>query len=427
MKLTQYERLDEAVYRQTLPCGLQILVVPKAGFSRKTAYLITDFGSIHQSFTLDGQHYDTPAGVAHYLEHKVFDMPGRDIMEEFSVLGAGVNAFTSYDLTAYYFSATENFEDSLRLLLEFVTTPYFTEESVEKERGIIDQEIGMYWDDPNSRVFDNLMAALYHHHPIRVPILGTQESIRQITAQTLHLCHRAFYVPSNMVLCVVGDISPEGVCRIASDVLGTERRSCGIKDPIPKEPESCREQTVSVSMDIPMPTFYLGFKCPPTGLGLESARREMVADLAAEVLFGESSSLYLKMYESGLIDSSFGGGYETTDEGAILSCGGDSDEPKAVLDEILAQARILARDGITEADFQRIKRSAIGRRIRDLDSFSATCFRLGANVCDDFDYFRFPEVYETITAEDIRVFLDENIHTHNCSISIITPCKEDEL
>ena len=427
MNITHYEKLDETVYRRTLPCGLQVLVVPKKGFSRKTAYLLTDYGSIHQGFTLDGVHYDTPAGVAHYLEHKIFDMPDRDIMAEFSALGAGVNAFTSFDLTAYYFSATAHFEESLRLLLEFVTTPYFTGETVEKERGIIDQEIGMYEDDPNSRVFDNLTACLYHHHPIRVPILGTQDSIREITAETLHLCHRAFYVPSNMVLCVIGDVDPEGVCRVAAQVLGPEKKSCGIKDPIPQEPEHCRTDSISVSMDIPMTTFYLGFKCPPTGLGWESAKREIVADLAAEVLFGESSSLYLQMYESGLIDSSFGGGYETTDEGAILSCGGDSDEPEKVRDAILAQARSLAEAGITQADFERLIRSAMGRRIRDLDSFSATCFRLGANVCDQFDYFRFPELYEAITAEDIRVFLDENIHRHNCSLSIITPCKEDEL
>lgn len=427
MKLTQYEKLDEQVYRKTLPCGLQVLVVPKTGFSRKTAYLITDFGSIHQDFMLDGKSYSTPAGVAHYLEHKVFDMPDRDIMAEFSVLGAGVNAFTSYDLTAYYFSATENFDRCLQLLLEFVTTPYFTEESVQKERGIIDQEIGMYTDDPNSRVFDELMAAMYHHHPIRVPILGTQASIREITADILQLCHRAFYVPSNMVLCVVGDVSAEQVCAIATEVLGEEKRSCGIKAPIPEEPADCLQEAVSCQMDIPMTTFYLGFKCPPTGLGWESARREIVADLAAEVLFGESSSLYLQMYESGLIDSSFGGGYETTDQGAMLTCGGDSDDPEQVRDAIVDHARILAREGIPQADFLRLKRSAIGRRIRDLDSFSATCFRLCANVCDNFDYFRFPEVYETISAEDIRVFLEENIREDNCSLSIITPSKEDEL
>lgn len=283
----------------------------------------------------------------------------------------------------------------------------------------------MYTDDPNSRVFDDLMAAMYHHHPIRVPILGTQASIREITADILHLCHRAFYVPSNMVLCVVGDVSAQQVCAIAAEVLGEEKRSCGTKAPIPDEPAGCLQKAVFSQMDIPMTTFYLGFKCPPTGLGWESARREIVADLAAEVLFGESSSLYLQMYESGLIDSSFGGGYETTDQGAMLTCGGDSDDPEQVRDAIVSHARIIAREGITQADFLRLKRSAIGRRIRDLDSFSATCFRLGANVCDNFDYFRFPEVYETISAEDIRAFVDENIREDNCSISIITPSKED--
>ena len=177
MKKTYYPRLDETVCRKVLDNGLTVMVVPKPGFSRKIAYFLTNYGSVHTDFTLEGVHYSTPAGVAHYLEHKMFDLPGRDVTEEFAALGASPNAFTSYGLTAYYFTCTDNFTPALRLLLEFVSTPYFTDESVEKERGIIAQEILMYADSADSVVMEDMNRGLYRSHPIRVPIAGTVESI----------------------------------------------------------------------------------------------------------------------------------------------------------------------------------------------------------------------------------------------------------
>ena len=208
----EYPELDEVLYRDSLPNGLQIAVVPRRGFEKKIAYLVTGFGSIHTSFTLDGTDYTVPGGVAHYLEHKMFELPGgRDVSGEFAALGANVNAFTSYDMTAYYFSCTQEFDRALRLLLEFVSTPYFTQESVEREQGIIRQEIDMNLDSPDSVIFDRLMEIMYANHPVRVPILGTEDSIREITPEILEICHRAFYHPSRMLLCVVGDVEPEKV------------------------------------------------------------------------------------------------------------------------------------------------------------------------------------------------------------------------
>ena len=184
-----YEGLNETLYTCRMANGLTVQVVPRPGFSRKLAYFVTDFGSIHTDFLLEGKKIEAPAGIAHFLEHKMFELPDRDVSAEFAALGANVNAFTSYDMTAYYFSCTENFLPSLRLLLEFVSTPYFTEESVSREIGIIDQEIGMNADSPE-RVFENLMQAMYRSHPIRVPILGSRESIRQITPELLNGAQR---------------------------------------------------------------------------------------------------------------------------------------------------------------------------------------------------------------------------------------------
>ncbi|MBR5126049.1 MAG: insulinase family protein [Oscillospiraceae bacterium] len=419
---THYPQVDETCYREVLENGLNVAVVKREGFTKRLAYFITDFGAVHTSFSLDGENQVSPAGVAHYLEHKLFDMPGgRDVSAEFAAMGAMTNAFTSYDLTAYYFSCTENFADCLKLLLEFVSTPYFTEESVEKERGIIDQEIGMNQDAPDSVIFENLMVSMFEKHPIRVPILGTSETIREITPEVLHTCHRAFYNPENMLLCVVGDVDPEEVTAIARQVLGTERRSAGIKAPFPAETMTtpCKE-TVRI-MEVAMPMFNLAFKCEALGLGEEAIRQEMVADLAAEALFGESSELYLKLYEEGVIDTSFGGGFETIDGCAILLCGGDSQDPHRVREAILEQAEKIRRDGIDEKAFLRMKRSALGRRIRALDSFDSTCFRLCAYHFSGFDYFRFPDVYHSIEKEEIQAFLSRVVTEERSCLSIIQP------
>ena len=422
MTRIDYPELDETLCTQTLPNGLTVCVVPRKGFTKSLAYFVTDYGSVHTEYSLNGEKIQAPAGVAHYLEHKMFDLPGnRDVSAEFAAMGALTNAFTSYDMTAYYFSCTEHFEECLRLLLEFVSTPYFTEESVEKERGIIDQEIGMNEDAPDSVVFENLVQAMYENHPIRVPILGTSETIREITPEVLYSCHRAFYAPGNMLLCVVGDVDPEAVVRIAEEQLGSEKLPVGEKWKNWTESMACPRAEVTAKMEVAMPMFNLAFKCEPLGTGDTAIREEMVADLAAEALFGESSELYLKMYEEGLIDSSFGGGFETIDGCAMLLCSGDSEDAYAVREAILSQMEKLSREGLAEADFLRMKRSALGRRIRGLDSFDATCFRVCAYHFSNFDYFRFPEIYRQITADEIVAFLTRVVKRERCCLSVIEP------
>ena len=417
-----YEQLDEILFSTKLPNGLTVHVVPRKNFSKKLAYFVTDFGAIHTEFTFEGQQHTMPAGIAHYLEHTLFHMPEeRDVSAEFAALGAITNAFTSYDMTAYYFSCTENFDRCLKLLLEFVSTPYFTKESVEKEQGIIAQEIGMYQDAPDSRVFENLMSTMYTQHPIRVPILGSLESIRQITPEKLHLCHRAFYTPGNMHLCVMGDVQPEEVVEIALQILGDEPREVAQKHNRWQEDLVCPARYTEDRMEVAMPMFSLAFKCPPAPMGEAGVREDMVAELAAEALFGDASELYLKMYEAGIIDSSFGGGFETLDGAALFTCSGDSNDPEEIRRQILAQAKKLVEQGIEKAEFERLRRSALGRRIRGLDSFDATCFRLCAYRFTNYDYFNFPEVYRSIRWEDVVSFLKRTVLEEHSALSVIFP------
>ena len=426
MERFDYPGLQETLYRQVLPNGLTVAVVPRPGFTRKLAYFVTDFGAIHTEFTLNGQKYTVPAGIAHYLEHKMFDLPRGEVSAEFAALGASPNAFTGYDMTAYYFTCTDHFMPCLRLLLEFVSTPYFTKESVEKEQGIIGQEIGMHQDNPDAMGFESLMGAMYENHPIRVPILGTKETIARITPELLHICHQAFYRPGNMLLCVVGDVDPDEVAAAAMEILPAEDTAVVTRVDTWQESMTSAKHLVQAKMEVSMPMFQLGFKCQPAPEGEAAVLQEMVGDLAAEALFGESSALYMKLYEDGLIDTSFGGGFETVDGMAMLTMYGDSDDPEAVRDAILQEARRLTREGIDPTTFARMKRSAMGRRIRDLDSFDSTAFRTCAYHFSKYDYFRFPEVYRQVDSQSVLEFLKQSVTEDRCCLSIIYPTEEEK-
>lgn len=295
------------------------------GFARSYAFLGVDYGSIDTSFTRGAIPCRTPDGVAHYLEHKMFDLPEDNAMNLFAAHGGYPNAFTGYAMTAYYFDCTEQFAENLRILLRMVLTPWFPAESVEKERGIIAQEIRMYEDSADSRAYEDLFGAMFAHHPIRVPIAGTVESIGEITPQVLQDCHAAFYAPANLMLCVTGDVDPALVEEIArAESANAHAEPVPVRDYGPAEAMTCPTQRTVRHMEIAMPTFCLGFKCEPPARGLESMRREIIGDLAAEILVGESSALYTRLYDEGLINSDFSAGYESVRDACLFSAGGDS-------------------------------------------------------------------------------------------------------
>lgn len=418
--------LGEKIYEDTLPNGLRIKVVPKRGFARSYAFFATDYGSMDTRFRLDGKDYVSPDGVAHYLEHKMFDMPDGNALQKMSQTGASPNAFTSYNITAYHFSCTSMFEENFRTLLQFVSQGYFTQESVEKERGIIAQEIKMYADNPASRVDENLFCAMYRNHPIRVPVAGTVESIQDITAQTLIDCHRAFYDPSNMVLCVVGDVDPRQIHDIALEILPKVPGGASERDYGEKEPAAPDQHTITQEMEVSMPMFSVGFKGAEVPKGPQRLRQEIIGDLAGEILCGESSRLYQEMYESGLIDPGFGVSYSLVRELSMLCLGGDSENPQAVLDAVLQEAQRVVKEGVDEELFLRLKRSAVGRRIRGLDSFEGLCYRLALSDFDSYDYFTFPALYESITAEDVRQLIAREITPEQAVLSVILPKTREE-
>ena len=420
MRESFYERIGESCQREKLANGLSVCVVPKPGYRRKYAFFAARYGGMDVRFRLDGQWRDTPAGIAHYLEHKMFDTREGSAMQDLAKNGAEPNAFTASAMTGYYFDCTEHFEENLKILLRFVSTPYFTQESVDKERGIIGQEIRMVEDNPDWQIYQQLLQALYARHSCRIPIAGTVESIADITPQTLYDCHKAFYTPGNMVLTVVGDVRPERVFEAAERIL---RRESGpeIERDYGREPEAVCRRESGRRMEVSAPQCLLGCKCPAAERGESGYRTELLGDLAWDILLGESSPLYQRLYEDGTINGSFGGAFDTLPGAACLYAGGDCKEPGKVAEAILRETERLDREGIDPDYWQRMRRAAFGSTLRGLNSFENIAVGLAEGYFQGYDAFRFPRIYESIRQEDILAFLRENVREERMALSQILP------
>lgn len=417
MKRHEYPRLQECCFEEVLENGLTVRVLPKPRFDKFYAVLAVHYGAVDLAYEYGGKQQVSPAGVAHYLEHKMFDLPEGSAMQGFTQYGGSPNAFTGYEMTAYYVQATEHLEENLRLLLRMVTTPYFTEESVEKERGIIGEEIKMYADNADAQVYERLFAAMFPQHPARIPIAGSLESIGEISAETLTACYDAFYKPSNMILCVAGKLAPERVVEIARQCMPKEYAPCAVRREEPAQPVSPAHDTRR-EMDVSMPMFTVGVRLPDLPRG--DTKTEIACDLAAELVCGEASRCYQRLYEQGSIDAGFYAGFESVRELAMFSFGGDSDEPETVRDAVFAEARRMLAEGIDPTELARLKRSLLGRRLRELDSFGGTCNRICGYFFDGVDYLSFREAFDAVTDEDVRRILT-HITPDNACMSVILP------
>lgn len=420
MNQSFYERIGESVYRETLPNGLQVCVVPKPGYAKKYAFFATRYGGMDTRFRLDGKWLDTPAGIAHYLEHKMFDTKEGNALQELAKNGTEPNAFTSNAMTGYYFDSTEHFEENLKILLSFVSVPYFTDESVAKEQGIIGQEIRMIEDNPDWQIYTRMMQALYQNSTARTSIAGTVESISHITAETLYQCHKAFYTPSNMILTAVGDVDPVHVVDLARSILPREHG-----EEIPRdygtEPADIAQKETSMAMEVSTPQFLTGFKCTPAPEGEDYLRMSAIGDMACDILLGDSSPLYLRLYDQGLINTSFGGAFEMMPGVAYLYAGGDSRDARAVAGEIYREAERLAAEGIDEDFYQQMRRATFGEQLRGLNSFENIAVSLTEGYFRGYDPFRFPQVFDSITKDDILAFLRENLREERAVLSEIVP------
>ncbi|WP_251444894.1 EF-P 5-aminopentanol modification-associated protein YfmH [Vermiculatibacterium agrestimuris] len=421
MEEKKYSRIGERMFHTQLPNGLHIYVSPKPGFQKSYAFFATNYGGMDMRFELDGQWLDTPAGVAHFLEHKTFDTEDGNALQDLAANGASPNAFTSTALTGYYFESTEKFEENLKILLSFVSIPYYTQESVDKEQGIIGQEIRMGDDEPDTQVFYGMLEGLYAHNPVKENIAGTVESIAQITAETLNLCHKAFYDPGNMVLCVAGDVDPERIAAIAQEILPKEGHIPARRDYGPAEGERAAQSRWEKEMAVSTPIFQLGFKDTPPEQGEAWLRWELLGDLACEALLGTSSPLYAKLYGEGLVNEAFSYGCEAYPGAAFLCAGGESRDPEAVREAVLAEAKRIGREGIDEGLFRRLKRAAYGSLVRGLNSFENLCVSQSAAHFHGYSYLTFPEVFETISKSNVEACICRVVTEEKTALAVIKP------
>ncbi|HBG0505179.1 TPA: insulinase family protein, partial [Clostridioides difficile] len=400
--------LKEEVYYEKLQNGLDVYFMPKRGFMKKYAILATNYGSNDLEFVPIGEDKKIRVneGIAHFLEHKMFEQPdGGDAFDKFSKLGVNANAFTNFTMTAYLFSATENFYESLEHLIDYVQTPYFTDENVEKEKGIIAQEIKMYNDDPDWNVYFNCLKAMYVNYPARIDIAGTVDSIYKITKEELYKCYNTFYNPGNMALFVVGDLDVEKVIDVTkkSNNYKVDKLSKSIERFYPEEPEGVKEKEVIEKFPISMPMFNIGFKDSNVGLkGKELLRKEIVTDILVGMLFKKGSKLYEDLYMQGLINENFGAGFSSQVDYAFSIIAGDSKEPKKVKEIILDYIEKSKKEGLSKEEFERTKKKKIGSFIKCFDSINFIGNSFISYVFKDINLLDYLDIIKDITFEEVE-------------------------
>ncbi len=417
------ERYLEAVHES----GLQVLICPKPAFTATYALFGTRYGSIDTRFRVQGEPDDAvlPEGTAHFLEHKLFESEEGDAFTRFAKTGASANAYTSFDRTCYLFSATEKWEENLDILLDFVRHPYFTEETVQKEQGIIGQEIRMYDDDPGWCAMFNLLRCLYREHPVRIDIAGTAESIAQIDADLLYRCYRTFYNPGNMFLCIAGPVDPDRILEKVETVFagaeGVEIRR-GVFD----EPREIVSPRASKPMAVSLPLFGYGYKEDPDGKPVPTLTERVETDILLSIIAGRSSRLYNDLLEQGLVNDSFEASYFTGHGYAVTLFEGESRDPEAVAAAIRAEIDRLRREGIDEDAFRRAKNSLYGRNVMMYNSVERIASALVECAMDGNALFDLDAAYRKVTKADLEKRLSRQFGEAYAALSTVEPIREQE-
>ncbi len=416
--------VDETVVRSTLPSGLKVVVIPRPGQRRTYATFATYYGSIDSHFRVPttGEPLEVPDGIAHFLEHKMFAKPEGDVMDQFAALGASTNAYTEYLTTSYLFSTTDQVAECLAILMDLVQRPHFTEENVQKEQGIIEQELRMYLDMPGDRVHSNLMRALYQKHPVRLDIGGSVDSIRTITPDVLYRCYETFYHPSNMQLLVVGDLDANQVMAQIADAQrekGLTASQGEIVRYLPDEPAAVAQDWVEQVMPVSLPLVAIGYKDPIQRLeGMDLLRREVVSDIMWGLLLGKASHLWSRLYAEGLINDRFGAHYSAAPTYAYSSMGGETPDPER-LAEVLADE--LPRLEITADDVERQKKSEWGGFATLFNSPGDLAYQYNAWHFRGVDLFDYPQALEAVSLKDVQARRDEHVQSAHRSVSVIRP------
>lgn len=419
--LKDYPVLGEKVYMGKVGSGLSCIFLPKPGFKRKFAILATPYGAINRQAQVDGEEFVTPAGIAHFLEHKMFEDPETSIENIFASYGASTNAFTTHTMTAYLFSTAENFYDCLELLLDFVQKPAFTEEGVMTERSIIAQEIKMYRDQPNWAVYLGALGGMYGDHPVAEDIAGREEDLEQIDYPLLRKCHELFYNPGRMALVITGDIDAQELYNFIA--ANQEKKQFPelpeITSLVPQSPQGVGPD-FSTGMEVSRPLFCLGLRDRPGQDWQDARHREMVVSLFLEIFIGKNSPFYNRLYDEGLLDDSFGVEYSCTPWYSHFIFGGETDEPQRLAQELLQEIKRLQACGISQQQLDVNLRKLMGLFIMDLNGLESTVMAYATDWLQGGDYLsRFDEMRK-LTKEDVEGFL-HSLDIEQNILSVVNP------
>ena len=422
MQIIENLNIKEKLYIEKLENGLTVMIIPKKGITKKYVMWATHYGSIDNKFIVPGEEKETgvPDGVAHFLEHKMFEQKnGTNSLDTLTALGVNANAYTTNNYTTYLFEATDNFYPALDELMDYVQNPYFTDENVEKEKGIIAQEIKMYDDYPDWVVYMNAMRSMYKLNPVRIDIAGTVESIYKIDKEILYKCYNTFYNPSNMVMCFCGDFNPEEVIEEVKKRLIEKPSQGEIKRIYEQEPEQIVEKRIEQTMEVSMPLFVIGIKCNLPNENQDVIKKHIAIEVLLNMIIGKSSKLYKELYESELLISEPFLEYEFTDSYAHIAITGSSKNPDKVLEAIEKEIEKLKEEGIDLEHFDRIKNMLYGNSVKEFNNVSDIARMFVTDYFKGVNSFDYLENYKQVSLEYTMEILKEVFVKDNTVISIV--------
>ena len=424
MQIIENSKVKEKVYIEKLENGLTVMIIPKKGVQKKYVIWGTNYGSNDSKFVVPGEEQETevPKGVAHFLEHKMFEQEnGINSLDALTALGVDANAYTTNDHTAYLFECTENFYPALDELMDYVQNPYFTDENVEKEKGIIGQEIMMYDDTPEWKVYLNAIKAMYKDNPINIDITGTKETIAKITKETLYDCYNTFYHPSNMAIVVTGDFEPEEIfAELEKRLIKNVKKQADIKRIYPKEQKEIVQDYIEEQMEVSIPLFIIGIKADKECLSAKKMiKRHISIQTLLSILIGKSSKLYNQLYEENLLQSEPSMDYEFSKNYGYVLLQGQSDNPQKVKEMLITEIQKLKNEGIKEEDFNRIKKMIYAEYVKSFNSVDGISTGVLMNYFKGINSFDYIEEFSSFSLEDVQNVLEEVFIEEQMVLSVI--------